>query len=192
MNGTPSNPSNPSNPSKDTSSTRDSGPALLGIYLNDHLTGAGAGVELMRRICRAHRGQDFAPQLAELAQEVSEDRRTLRTIMESLGVRPLRGRTALGQVTEKVGRLKLNGHLFSRSPLSDLLELEAMRLGVEGKAAGWRSLHALARTDARLDAAELDGLVQRARRQSQTLESLRLRVAAHVLATGDRLPPGHA
>jgi hypothetical protein len=41
---------------------------------------------------------------------------------------------------EKAARLKLNGHLLARSPLSSLEELEMLRLGVEGKAAGWRTL----------------------------------------------------
>jgi hypothetical protein len=43
-----------------------------------------------------------------------------------------------------------------RSPLSDLIELEAMRTGVEGKAALWRALRALADSDSRLDCDELD------------------------------------
>ncbi|GGT93809.1 MULTISPECIES: hypothetical protein [Streptomyces] len=158
-----------------------SDPDLLGIYLNDHLAGAAAGVELVRRIVRAHRGRDYEPQLAELAREIREDRRTLRACMEALGVRRLRSRTVLGWTMERLGRLKLNGRVLSRSPLSDVLELEAMRLGVEGKGACWRTLHALARTDGRLDADQLEELVQRARRQSQSLEALRARVAGQVL-----------
>ncbi|MFF8606630.1 hypothetical protein ACF06X_11880 [Streptomyces sp. NPDC015346] len=167
-----------------------SDPNLLAIYLNDHLAGAAAGVELMRRVTRAHRGRDYEPQLAQLAREIREDRRTLRACMEALGVRRLRGRTVLGVVAERVGRLKLNGRVLSRSPLSDVLELEAMRLGVEGKGACWRTLHALARTDGRLDADQLEELVQRARRQSQSLEALRARVAGQVL-TPPPTPPAH-
>ncbi|HEY6792288.1 MAG TPA: hypothetical protein VI365_33750, partial [Trebonia sp.] len=82
---------------------------------------------------------------------------------------------------EKAGRLKLNGHLLSRSPLSDLEETEMLRLGVEGKAAGWRTLHAVAQRDRRLDTGQLDELLARATRQSGTLESLRVRVAEQVL-----------
>jgi hypothetical protein len=41
---------------------------------------------------------------------------------------------------EKAARLKLNGHLLARSSLSSLEEVEMLRLGVEGKAAGWRTL----------------------------------------------------
>jgi hypothetical protein len=38
------------------------------------------------------------------------------------------------------GGLKLNGSLWSRSPLSGVAELEILRLDVEGKAAAWRTL----------------------------------------------------
>jgi hypothetical protein len=54
-------------------------------------------------------------------------------------------------IGEKAGRVKLNGRLIARSPLSDLEELELFRLGVESKAAGWRTLRTPADTDRRLD-----------------------------------------
>jgi len=60
--------------------------------------------------------------------------------------------------------------------LSDLEELELLRLGVEGKAAGWRTLRALADTDSRLGPGHLDELMSRARRQTDLLEELRVRV----------------
>jgi hypothetical protein len=41
-----------------------------------------------------------------------------------------------------------------------------LRLGVEGKAAGWRTLRTLAVTDTRLHLAGLDELISRARRQA--------------------------
>jgi hypothetical protein len=88
-----------------------------------------------------------------------------------------------GWAGEKAGRVKLNGHLLTRSPLSELEETELLRLGVEGKAAGWRSLRVLAERDSRLDADRLDDLLGRARRQSDMLETLRVAVAERVLAT---------
>jgi hypothetical protein len=45
-----------------------------------------------------------------------------------------------GRIAERVGRLKSNGRIVRRSPLSSLLELEMLRLAVEGKAACWRTL----------------------------------------------------
>jgi hypothetical protein len=71
--------------------------------------------------------------------------------MKTLGV-PVRAyKVCAAWVGEKAGRVKFNGRLLTRSPLSDLEELELMRLGVEGKAAGWRTLRVLADTDKRLD-----------------------------------------
>jgi hypothetical protein len=91
-------------------------------------------------------------------------------------------KTVLAWAAEKVARLKPNGHVLTRSPLSRVVELEALRLGVEGKAAGWRTLRARAERDARLDGARLYELVKRATRQIDELE--RLRVEAAVEAFG--------
>ncbi len=67
-----------------------------------------------------------------------------------------------GWVLEKLGRLKGNGHLLRRSPLSDLVEMEALVLGVQGKAVGFRALRRITAGDPRLDATDLDRLVGRA------------------------------
>jgi len=59
---------------------------LLAIYLNDHLAGATAGVELARRL-RASNEDDpeFGPALAEVCAEIEADRETLKTVMDRLG-----------------------------------------------------------------------------------------------------------
>ena len=83
---------------------------------------------------------------------------------------------------EKAARLKLNRRLLTRSPLSSLEETEILRLGVEGEAAGWRTLRILAERDTRLDTSTLDELIARAARQSAMLEDLRTDVAEQLLA----------
>lgn len=147
---------------------------LLGIYLNDHLMGATAGVELFRR------ASGSAPtavkgELDRLAAAVTQDRESLLSLMRRLGVPVRRYKVIGGWAAEKVGRVKLNGSLLGRSPLSDLVELEGLVLGVQGKAAGFRALRSLAEHDGRLDAAELDRLIARAEEQGEALERLRLR-----------------
>ena len=114
---------------------------LLGIYLNDHLAGATGGVGLARRMAAAaDPGSKSARILSTLAAEITQDRVALIKIMGTLGI-PVRGyKVFAGWAGEKAGRVKLNGHLLTRSPLSELEETELLRLGVEGKAAGWRSL----------------------------------------------------
>jgi hypothetical protein len=59
-----------------------------------------------------------------------------------------------------------------------------MRLGVAGKAAGWRTLRVLADTDARLDCGRLDELIARADSQLSMLEDLRVRAARLALGQG--------
>ncbi|MET7758122.1 hypothetical protein ABZT27_25975 [Streptomyces sp. NPDC005389] len=156
-------------------------PQFLGIYLNDHLTGSAAGVELFRRAARVHRGTALGPPVASLAREVEQDHESLRRIMADLGIPAMRHRMLLGRLAERAGRLKLNGRLLARSPLSDVLELEAMRLSVEGKACAWRSLEALSGSDARIDVARLHELLRRAEQQIHVLETLRGERAAQVL-----------
>lgn len=158
---------------------------LLAIYLNDHLMGATGGVELARRIVASQPDGEAKEQLRRIADEIAEDRAALVMIMRRLGIRADRLRVALGWVGEKAGRLKFNGTLLSRSPLSSVLELEAMRLGVEGKAAGWRTLQAISMHDGRLDTEHLDHLIARATEQIDTLERLRI-AAAEVLVPTSR------
>ncbi|WP_251059172.1 MULTISPECIES: hypothetical protein [unclassified Streptomyces] len=157
---------------------------LLGLYLNDHLAGSSAGVELLKRAAKSHHGRPFGPQLERLAREVAQDRESLKEIMRSLDVSERRSRAALGWLGEKAGRLKLNGRLFSRSPLSDVLELEGMRLGVQGKRSGWLTLRILADTDDRIDTAQLARLLERAEEQAETLEELRTRCAVRTFVPG--------
>ena len=156
---------------------------LLAIYLQDHLAGSTAGVELFRRAAGAHKGTALGDVLDALTLEVTSDRQALLDLMGVLGVRPDRVKTAAGWAGEKVGRLKLNGALLSRSPLTDVVELEAMRMAVEWKAAGWRLLQALVDADPRLAQVDLDDLARRADDQATRLESLRVSVARDRLTT---------
>jgi hypothetical protein len=159
------------------------GRRVLGIYLNDHLAGATAGAELAHRMTRTHRARGQSGELKGLAVEVARDRAALIGMMKTLGV-PVRAyKVCAAWVGEKAGRMKFNGRLLARSPLSDLEELELMRLGVEGKAAGWRTLRAAADTDKRLDSGHLDELISRARRQAELLEELRVQAAGQVISS---------
>lgn len=150
---------------------------LLALYLNDHLAGATGGTALAERLARNHRGTDLERPTADLADQVAADRTALLQIMRSLGVRARRLKSAVAVLAERVGRLKLNGTLVRRSPLSSVVEFEAMHLGVEGKIDGWQALRQMADRESRLDANQLDELLGRARQQSDGLQKLRLRAA---------------
>ncbi|MCE7010839.1 hypothetical protein LWC34_49760 [Kibdelosporangium philippinense] len=149
---------------------------LLGIYLNDHLAGAVVGGKLAKRLARAERYELYGPVLHRIAGEIDEDRSDLLKMMNALDIPVRRYKTVLAKAGERIGALKPNGRLLTRSPLSRVVELEALRLDAEGKAAGWRTLKALA--DSRLDAARLDELIDRATTQIEDLERLRVQAAS--------------
>ena len=120
--------------------------------------------------------------LTRLAKEIQEDREALLAIMADLEVPVRQYKVAAAWAAEKVGRLKLNGRLLDRSPLSSLVELETLRLGVEGKACLWRTLLLVAKREPRLDALRLDALLERATSQLESLEAMRMDASAEVFS----------
>jgi len=147
---------------------------LLGIYLNDHLAGSIVGVELCKRAASQNEGSEIGEFLAELADDIEEDRNALKAIMDHCGVAQNRVKVPIAWAAEKVGRLKPNGQITGYSPLSRLIELEGLALGVTGKLALWRSL-AATRPD--LAAFDIATLIARAEAQQDGLEKWRLEAA---------------
>ncbi|GAA4807831.1 hypothetical protein GCM10025786_09480 [Nocardioides caeni] len=152
-------------------------------YLQHHWAGAGAGTSLFRRVAGSHRDPETAATLARLADEVSEDRESLASIMKAVGARPSRIGTVAARVGAELGRLKPNGRILTRPPLTDVIELEALFLAVTGKLAGFELLRSVADTDHRLDVGLLDRLIARTERHRTELARLRL-IVGHTRLTG--------
>jgi hypothetical protein len=154
----------------------------LRIYLQDHLAGSTAGLELARRTRGANEGTEYGPPLAKIADEIEADRRQLQGIMEDLGFGGDRLKNVAAWGLEKVGRLKLNGELTSYSPLSRVVELEGLLTGITGKRALWVALLQVAPSEPRLDADRLERLRDRADAQRETVEELREKAAAEAFS----------
>ena len=152
----------------------------LATYLNDHLLGATLGTELVRRAARENQGSELGTFLTGLAREIEDDRETLLAVMAELGVKPDRLKVAAGWTGEKLGRLKPNAQLRGYSPLSPLVELEGLLIGIQGKLAMWRVLAEVAQ-DVGLDRARLEALAARAERQQADVERHRLDVGRRAL-----------
>src|SRR4051812_12626124 len=78
----------------------------LSIYLNDHLAGATVGMNLARHIA------DRSTPFGALAEEIAQDRETLRDVMRRLGVSEDRVKVLLGWVGEHAAWLKFTGELL--------------------------------------------------------------------------------
>jgi hypothetical protein len=153
---------------------------LLGIYLNDHLAGATAGVQLARRLRGSNAGHpDFGAPLSSLCDEVEADREALEEAMALLGVGRDKLKPLFAFAGERLGRLKLNGQLRGYSPLSRLIELEVLQLGIAGKRRMWRALEQTHGAD--LSTVDPGSLAERASRQLRKVEALHLKAAALAL-----------
>lgn len=148
---------------------------LLGIYLNDHLAGATAMRELIKRSEGSNRGTELGSFLATLRGEVEADTEVLQSVMRRLDVGVDRLKQAFAWTGEKVGRLKLNGSLTAYSPLSRLVELDAIVLGLHGKLCLWRTLERAAPDDVRLAGFDFKALRERVNAQLRQLERHRRR-----------------
>jgi hypothetical protein len=147
---------------------------LLAIYLTDHLAGATAGATRMRRLAEHERAADDGEALAAIADEIEQDRDTLRDILAVAEVSPRWYKAATAWLAEKAGLLKTNGRLIRRSPLTSVVELEVMRMGVTGKLSLWE---ALSRTELR-ERFDFERLAKRATAQLDGLQ------AAHAMRAG--------
>lgn len=155
---------------------------ILGIYLNDHLAGATAGTQLARRMTQEHADTPYGEELRTLEVEISQDRQALLRLMTELRAPTRRYKVYGAWVGEKLARAKPNGRLLRRSGLTVLVELEALRTGIAGKAMLWHSLLCAAPTEPLLDTARLEELLRRAERQLTTVDALHRRAAAALLS----------
>jgi hypothetical protein len=149
---------------------------LLRIYLDDHQSVLLAGRELVRRMLNGVRDPELATLLRELLPELEDDRRRVVERLRAAGGSPSRAKAGIAWAAEKVGRLKPNGSLTTRSPLSTLLELEGLRVVLDASRALWRTLE-------RIDAptAHYEARAERAERRLAQVEELRLAAAETAL-----------
>ncbi|GAA1735488.1 hypothetical protein GCM10009809_33320 [Isoptericola hypogeus] len=142
---------------------------LLGLYLSDHLTGATAGLGRAERMVGDYGDLPLHAELVELAEQVRGERELYRGLLQTLGLPPRRHRQLAAGVAERLGRLKLNGRVVRRSPMSVVLETELMRSAVVGKLGGWQTLEEHA--DALgLDPVRFRELAELVQRQLATLD----------------------
>jgi hypothetical protein len=151
---------------------------LWAIHLNDHLASATGTVELARRAARENAGSERGAFLLTLARDLAADRAALRRAIQALGAEPDVLKVAGAWLGERLGRLKLNGRLREQSPLTPLVELEGLSLGITHNLLLWRLLRAHG-PSVPLD---LDALVTRAEGQRDAVERERDRAATALAA----------
>lgn len=154
----------------------------LSAYLNDHLAGSAAALQLVRR--RRDREGDSAlgRALTRLATEIDEDRATLERVMDELGVarNPAKQLGALGADLLMRVKQMLPTVGVGSAETALLEDLELLSLGIEGKALLWQALRTLG-TAPEIDGFDFDRLEARAREQRALLEPYRSEAARQAI-----------
>ncbi|MEO8090957.1 MAG: hypothetical protein ABI703_11730 [Gemmatimonadales bacterium] len=152
----------------------------LTTYLNDHLAGSVAAIELVDHLRNLSKGteREF---FTALQLEIEKDQKVLKELLRGLGGTQSRVRQAAAWLSEKVGEVKLKLDDPGSGDLRILEALETLELGILGKLALWRALGVAADLVPQIRRLDLPGLERRARDQHGRVEAERLRVARAAL-----------
>jgi hypothetical protein len=152
----------------------------LATYLNDHLAGSVAALELLDHLRSAYAETPIEGFIAQLYSDIDADVAELKTVMKRLDVAEHRTRKVAAWFTEKLARLKLKV-----DPLAGDLQLfeglEVLAIGIEGKRALWEALNVVAEESPALRLADYSMLSQRAAEQRARVEHERLKAAKAAL-----------
>lgn len=142
---------------------------LLEIYLDDHWAGAAAGTALAERLAEENAGSPWADDLTWVSDQILEDEQALADIRRRMRFTGGSVKRALAVVGERVSRLKPNGRIVRYSPLSRVLELEALISGVTAKQRLWIALQEMDRDGETLPEFDFADLESRAVAQLEVL-----------------------
>lgn len=113
---------------------------LLGLYISDHLSGATAGAERIARMAADFADTPVFAALSELADQIRREHAFIQRLLEQLELNRRPAAEAIAWAGERLGRLKGNGAVLRRSPMTLVLETELMRSAVIGKLGLWQTL----------------------------------------------------
>jgi hypothetical protein len=152
----------------------------LHTYLNDHLAGSVAAIELLDHLSEHHSQDRFAKTFRDLRDEIQADQETLRDLIRKLDAKESAMRKAAAWMAEKFGRAKI-GDTDNSAEL--LQAVEALALGITGKQLLWRSLVAIAPNFPTLQGTNFSELEKRAHDQFQRVETLRIQMVRETFRT---------
>ena len=153
----------------------------LRIYMNDQLAAGILWRELAWRAQRNNDGTELGQALARVAAITTEDVETFSGMMDHLDLPRNRVKIGVAIMSERLGRLKFNGHFTAYSPLSRFVELDFLLMGVVGKKILWKNLAEFGGLRTRLQDVDFDHLVGRAQTQIDVLEPFHAAAAREAL-----------
>ena len=144
----------------------------LRIYLTDHRAGQAAIVRVAHRFARSNRATPWELELSRLADDIEADAAVLDSVAEACAVEGGKAKRLLALAGERMGRLKLNGHILTYSPLSRVFEAEGLAAAAALKRQMWRTLERLQHRHAALADFDFAELADRATSQAEVLQRI--------------------
>lgn len=114
----------------------------LVAYLREHLSGADAAIEVVRRLASTSEGTSDRQLFRDLLQELEQDRETVCSLLRRLGATARSAKRAAGAASGLFVSLAAGGE---PGDLSLLRTLEGLAIGIQGKRCLWRALQELGR-----------------------------------------------
>jgi hypothetical protein len=164
----------------------------VSIYLNDHLAGSVAALELLDHLEKKHAGTPLAALVVDLRADILADRQQLEALMDRQQIHRSQPRKALAWLAEKASELKLRMDDPSGGAFHLLEVFDALSMGIEGKRLLWRALAAASEKVPGFRSLDYSRLEQRAQEQRGRVEAVRLEAARAALASADQPAPTNA
>jgi hypothetical protein len=155
----------------------------LATYLNDHLAGSVAAVDLLDHLIKAHEGKPLGKFFEELRTEIVSDQEVLKKLLQRFAKENALKKAA-SWIAAKITQAKLRVGGENPGEMGLVQALEALVLGITGKQLLWRALNATLGTSPLLRGADLGKLEERAIEQLERVEARRLEAARDAFLEG--------
>lgn len=150
----------------------------LATYLQDHLAGANAAVEVIALLHKHSEEPVLTELLVWLASEVQEDRETLERLAIDVAAGPSTIKDSAAWIGARMVSLKIEAR---KSSFGAFEGLEFLCLGIQGKLHLWRALGRSPACSKAPNIPDFSLLIERAQAQHRRVEDLRLAIATITL-----------
>ena len=151
-------------------------------YLNDHLAGSVAALELLDHLIETYQGKPLERFFKDLRSDIDADQGELQDLIERLGEKESPVRKAGLWVAEKLSRAKIRLSDSEENRMGLFHALEGLVLGITGKRSLWTALAAAADTVPELRELDYVRLEKRAAEQSDRVDAKRLEIARKIFS----------
>ncbi|GAA5126413.1 hypothetical protein JIN84_15470 [Luteolibacter yonseiensis] len=155
-------------------------------YLNDHLAGSSGAILMIQNFAETVEHPEARDFFIKLKQDVENDRELLKRLLETAGMRSSTVLNVAGDLTARVGFLKLMWEGFEPGKLGLFEGLEMLALGVQGKRLLWLALQEISAWYPEWSDVDFRELELEAIKQRDGVEFWRIEAARDALPDIDR------